>query len=235
MKKSTEIIGLPIINISEGSEAGSVKSLVINPDKGTVDFLTVEHEEWQVSIKAVPFRKVVGIGEFAVTIDSDHAIIDLNEIPIANQLVNKRIRITDTKVITKKGQLLGAATEYFIDDESGQIIGIQLKLAERDVYLKAAHILTFGKDILIVQEDAEAKIAENLEDLVKEGSGEDESVSVEQKQVDLLFGNKLLRDIHSKDGSLLIQQGAVLSYDDIQKALNDGPGTFVELSMNTEV
>jgi uncharacterized protein YrrD len=39
MKKSIEIIGLPIINISAGLEIGYVKSLVINPEKGTVDFL----------------------------------------------------------------------------------------------------------------------------------------------------------------------------------------------------
>ena len=38
MKKSTEILGLPIISISEGMEIGKVKSLVINPEKGSLRF-----------------------------------------------------------------------------------------------------------------------------------------------------------------------------------------------------
>lgn len=94
MKKSTEITGLPIISIQEGQEIGTVKTLVINPEKGSIDFLTIEHEDWQVSVKAIPFKKIIGIGEYAVTVESDRAVIDLNEIPIANQLVNKKIRIT---------------------------------------------------------------------------------------------------------------------------------------------
>lgn len=97
MKKSTQILGQPIISISEGAEIGKVKSFVINPDKGSVDFLTIEHEDWQVSVKAIPFKKVVGIGEYAVTVESDRAVIDLNEIPIADQLVNKKSALSALK------------------------------------------------------------------------------------------------------------------------------------------
>ena len=60
MKKSVQINGLPIISIADGNQVGKVKSLVINPDKGSVDFLTIEHEDFQVSVKAIPFKKIVG-------------------------------------------------------------------------------------------------------------------------------------------------------------------------------
>ena len=45
---------------------------VINPDR-IVDFLTIEHEDF-VSVKAIPF-KIIGIGEYAVTVESENAVI----------------------------------------------------------------------------------------------------------------------------------------------------------------
>lgn len=89
MKSSAQVIGLPVISIQNGVQLGQVKSLVVNPEKGTVDFLNV--------------------------------------IPIANELVNKKIAIKQAKVMTRKGQLLGEATEFYIDEESGQIIGIEVQ------------------------------------------------------------------------------------------------------------
>ncbi|APH04217.1 PRC-barrel domain-containing protein [Bacillus weihaiensis] len=263
MKKSTEIVGLPIISITAGIELGNVKSLVINPEKGTVDFLTVEHDDWQVSVKAIPFSKVIGIGEFAVTIDSDNAIIDLNEIPIANQLVNKRIKITDTRVITRKGQLLGEAKEFYVDEENGTIIGLQLVVSDQTVFVKSEHVVTYGKDILVVKEETSSDLLKSEQDFLHtpETKGEDNVIeelidelaptkqeevvyedlnydqidAIKEKQIKLLEGKVVVKDILSGDQSVLIPKGTVLTIEDIKKAQNEGPSTFVELSMNTEM
>lgn len=154
MKNSAQITGLPIISITDGIQVGKVKSLVINPEKGAVDFLTIEHDDWQVSVKAIPFKKVIGVGEFAVTIDSDSAIIDLNEIPIANQLVNKKIKILNTRVMTRKGELIGEINEFYVDENNGLILGMALKASDSEVALPAEFVLTYGKDIIIVKEEA---------------------------------------------------------------------------------
>ncbi len=277
MKKSTEIISLPIISISAGLELGSVKSLVVNPEKGTVDFLTVEHDDWQVSVKAIPFSKVIGIGEFAVTIDSDNVIIDLNEIPIANQLVNKRIKITDTRVITRKGQLLGEAKEFYVNEDTGLIIGLHLLVNNQNVFIKSEYVLTFGKDILVVKEEASSALLESAEKLEEkneikelyeietkesyenepkesneiskastENKVEDFNSQVEdinsevidtikEKQINLLEGKTVIKDIYGAAQQVIIPKGTILTIDDIKKAQDEGPSTFVELSMNTEM
>ncbi|WP_453994677.1 PRC-barrel domain-containing protein [Bacillus nitroreducens] len=270
MKKSVEIVGLPIISIIDGIEIGKVKSLVINPEKGSVDFLTIEHEDWQVSVKAIPFKRVVGIGEYAVTIESDSSVIDLNEIPIANSLVNKKIKITNTKVMTRKGQLLGEVIEYYIDDETGNILGTLLNVSGEEVVLPSESVLTYGKDIIIVQEDASAKFLESVEylenpkqettqDIVHEEiieeilpestteknpfdeinasideHEESEAKALRLKQVDLLYGKVVKKDILDNEGNVLIPAGTHLSVDDIMKAQDQGPSVFVELSMNIE-
>lgn len=271
MKKSVEIVGLPIISIIDGIEIGKVKSLVINPEKGSVDFLTIEHEDWQVSVKAIPFKRVVGIGEYAVTIESEGSVIDLNEIPIANSLVNKKIKITNTKVMTRKGQLLGEVLEYYVDDETGNLLGTLLNVSGSEVALASDSVLTYGKDIIIVEEDASSKFLDSVEYLenpilestqdetneeiiekvlpatsTEEQSPFDEiNASIDQheeteakalrlKQVDLLYGKVVKKDILDNEGNVLIPAGTHLSVDDIIKAQDLGPSVFVELSMNVE-
>ncbi|MGX1263543.1 uncharacterized protein YrrD [Rossellomorea marisflavi] len=243
MKKSTEIQSLPIINISDGSEIGKVRSLVVNPEKGSVDFLTVEHEDWQISVRAIPFKKVVGIGEYAVTVEHENAVIDLNEIPIANSLVNKKIRVTDARLMTRKGQMIGEIVEFHVDDESGAILTLELKSKNDSYYLDSTHVLTWGKDIVIVKEDAAEYFRETL---VEEISTPQEAVvmeeaaatqadglkDIESRQMELLVGRQTAEDIFSLEGELLIPKGAELTRTDIQSVKEAGPSVFVELTMN---
>lgn len=166
MKTSKQIVGLPIIGINDGKELGTVKSLVVNPEQGTIDFITVHHEDWQISVKAVPFKKVIGVGDYAVTIESEMNIIDLTEIPIANTLVTKNIKIIGARVMSKKGQLLGKVTEYFVNEDNGSVIGLQLANQDSEVILAATYVYTFAKDILIVNEDADQNFYTQPEELL---------------------------------------------------------------------
>ena len=249
MKKSVEITNLPIISILNGSQLGKVKDLVIDPENGSVDFLTVEQEDWQVSVKAIPFKKVIGIGEFAVMVENESSVIDLNEIPIANQLVNKKIKIVDTRIISRKGQLVGTATEYFVNDETGDILGIGLHSNEMDVILHADHVMTYGKDIIIVDEQATNFFVESPEQLLaektvsiemEENSGTQSSESdielkaLKQKQIELLTGKKVTENIFSQTGDLIIEAGTILGAQQIEAAQEAGPTVFVKLSMNIE-
>ncbi|MGJ3205655.1 PRC-barrel domain-containing protein [Geobacillus thermoleovorans] len=258
MKASAQIIGLPIISIADGAQIGTVKSLVINPDKGSIDFLTVEQDDVQLSLKAIPFKKVVGIGEFAVTVEQGHDVIDLSEIPIANQLVNKQIRIKNTKAITRKGQLLGEAREFFVDEESGDIVGIALQLEKGEAVLPASEVLTYGKDILIINDGANESLLDDPAQLLKAESIEptggmaEEDVSAQmeamaesvenvealqslrEKQVVLLAGKRLTKDIYDADGRLLFKAGTLLGEEDVRRAQEAGPSVIVDVSMNVE-
>ncbi|AGX05702.1 hypothetical protein B14911_06296 [Bacillus sp. NRRL B-14911] len=249
MKNSSQITGLPIISISDGQQVGKVKTLVINPEKGSVDFLTIEHEDWQVSVKAIPFKKVVGIGEYAVTVESDNAVIDLNEIPIANQLVNKKIKIISTKVMTRKGELIGEAIEYYIDDETGNILGMEMKSGSNEEALPSEYVLTYGKDILIVKEDAadgflndislldpQNKQLKENEAFITDMALEEESdiETLKERQIELLNGKKVTADIWGQNGTVLIPNGTLLTRAIIEQAQTEGPNVVVELSMNVE-
>ncbi|KJE28013.1 PRC-barrel domain protein [Geobacillus kaustophilus] len=259
MKASAQIIGLPIISIADGMQIGTVKSFVINPDKGSIDFLTVEQEDVQLSLKAIPFKKVVGIGEFAVTVASVHDVIDLSEIPIANQLVNKQIRIKNTKAVTRKGQLLGEVHEFFIEEETGDIIGIALRLENGEAVLPSSRVLTYGKDILIVDDDAHAALFSDVAMLIRENGKQVDNVeqgrsdisqqmeaisetaenvealeSLREKQIALLAGKRVMKDIYDLNGQLLFPAGTTLDEEAVRKAQEAGPSVIVDVSMNVE-
>ncbi|MEK4872624.1 PRC-barrel domain-containing protein [Niallia sp. FSL W8-1348] len=243
MKISTQLKGLPIISISNGQQEGNVQSLIINPEKGFVDFLALEQEEWQESIQAIPFKKVIGVGGYAVTIESVNSIIDLTQIPIASELASKKINIIDTNVITRKGELVGNVTEYQINEETGEIIGLILKGQES--VISSEYVITYGKDIIIVKEEAAEPISVHeevvltndhiIEKLPKEELLAEEEASLnglKEKQRELLLNKQVTKDIYSNDGELIVAGGSVLTLEDIEKAQNAGPSVVIDLSMS---
>lgn len=156
MKQSKQILGKPIITIKSGKEMGMVKNFVINPDMRSIEFLVVQGEQWDFGIKAIPFKLVEGLGDYAVTIESERSIIDLADIPIANELLTKNIQIKNTRVITKKGDMLGQINEYAFCKESGKVLGCYINRADGEtLVLPEKVVITFGKEITVVADDGE--------------------------------------------------------------------------------
>ena len=126
MKKVKDIIGLAIISINKGVEVGKVKDIIINAEDGAVDFIVIENDNKSLSTRIISSSDIVGIGEYAVTIDDDKVIFDISKVPSAINLLQKDIKITGTKVLTRKGRLIGEIGDIFIDNESNlKISGIE--------------------------------------------------------------------------------------------------------------
>ncbi|HHY72835.1 MAG TPA: photosystem reaction center subunit H [Bacillus bacterium] len=222
MKKSSQILGLPIISIIDGLEIGIVKSLVINPDKGgSIDFIIIEKEDWQVSVKAIPFKKVVGIGEYAVTVQSESVVIDLNEIPIANQLVNKKIKINGSKVMTQKGELLGEIVEYYADEDNGLILGASLSVSNREVIIPASSVITYARGIIIVKENVSNYFLDTPEQLIHDNDKKVDSIPVELVVNDNGSDGVLLVDELTESSSISKEHQEPVSDSDPIQAIKD--------------
>ncbi|OEF98321.1 PRC-barrel domain-containing protein [Desulfuribacillus alkaliarsenatis] len=168
MKKSSEIKSLPIFSIMDGKEVGNVRSLLINAEKGIVEYLIVETLSLEFGIKAIPFEKIEGIGDYAVTIESDASIVELSDTPSAHDMLKKNVQIVNNKVMTKKGSLLGNVSEYYIDELSGKILGCVLtnnNEVDGQVILEES-ILTFGKEVVVVVENIAEQLV-SFDDFVK--------------------------------------------------------------------
>ena len=103
MKKSVEILGLPVISITEGRELGMSKTLLIDARNGKIAAVTIEDEDWYRGVKLIPYESVIAIGDDAVTVTNSENILKLDEAGDYENLLDENIRIIDTKAITKTG------------------------------------------------------------------------------------------------------------------------------------
>jgi len=154
MKKSVEILGLPIISITEGRELGISKSLLMDAQNGRVSALIIEDEDWYRGVKLLPYESVIAIGDDAITIISSENILKLNEATEYEPLLDANVRVIGTKAITKSGSIQGKVTEIFIDDD-GRIAKCEINAEHPDnadevKEITADQVSIFGKQVTII-------------------------------------------------------------------------------------
>lgn len=176
MKKSVEIVGLPIISITEGRELGISKSLLIDAKNGLVSALIIEDEDWYRGIKLLPYDSVIAIGDDAITITNSENILTIDEAADYESMLAANVRVIGTKAITKSGSIQGIVQEIFID-ESGKIAKCVIA-AEGSVEAKeisAEDISIFGKQVTII----DSTIPEKAADLTAQKKTESVTAAVE--------------------------------------------------------
>lgn len=157
MKKSTELINLPVVSIEDGEEVGKIKDLIVNPKKAEVTALAISDDRWYKEIKVVSYALVCGVGEYAATVESGSTVVNLSSIPEIERLLLEESKIRGAKVITRSGKLIGEVIEYLIEEKSGKIMFYEITLisSEGSVTLPSTSVLTIGKDVLIVVDDVQ--------------------------------------------------------------------------------
>jgi Uncharacterized protein conserved in bacteria len=153
MKPTKEIIGLRIISISDGTQVGIVKDLILNPQGKSLDFIIVDQPTDYFGAKVITFRDILGLGEFAITIPHLGVIRDVAQVVEAQELLKQDIRVLGTKVLTKKGQLIGEVKEILFDEETGKIAACQFESEGEINEIGADRIITLGKELLIVESE----------------------------------------------------------------------------------
>ncbi|KLU67954.1 PRC-barrel domain protein [Desulfosporosinus acididurans] len=151
MKPTKEIIGLRIISIADGTQAGAVKDIVLNPQEKTLDFVIVDQPTDFLGAKIIAFKDILGIGEFAMTIPNPGVIQDVAQNTEAQKLLNLDTRVIGTKVLTKKGQLIGEVTEILLDEETGRISACIFESNGQVHEIGAEKVITLGKELLIIE------------------------------------------------------------------------------------
>ncbi len=179
MKKTGDILGYPVIDISTGENAGRVKNIIFNGEEGTVDYLIIENGTDDLMARVIPTSDVMGIGEYAVTIGTKDSIKDIGSSEDAVKHLKRNVKIKDTKVMTKKGTLIGQTGDIYIDEDNGcSMAGLEF-LAQSDredsiQILPASAVITYGKNLIVVENDALERMIDNVDEAVSELEYEEE-------------------------------------------------------------
>ena len=234
MKASEEIRGIRIISISDGTQVGTVKDLILNPQTGSLDFFIVDQPADYFGAKVIPFSDIVGLGEFALTIPNPQVIQDVSQNTAAQELLKQGVAVIGTKVLTKKGSLIGEVQEILVDEETGKIsecIFVNTKGEGHQV--AGQQIITYGKELLIIDSNPilmatpsnvvpEVLIQpeyseEPVERMDEEQQSEDAGFNLfEQRQLQYFLGKSVIKDIILDNGETL-STGEPMTEDTIRK------------------
>ncbi len=156
MKKSVDILGLPVISITEGRELGMSKTLLIDAPNRVVAAVTIEDEDWYRGVKLIPYDNVIAVGEDAVTINNSENILTLDAAGDFETLLDDNIRVIGTKAITRTGVIQGIISEIFIG-EDGSIEKCEVTTPEgMTSEVTADQVSIFGKEVTVISPEGDA-------------------------------------------------------------------------------
>ncbi|MCL5935774.1 MAG: PRC-barrel domain-containing protein [Firmicutes bacterium] len=253
MKKTQQILGLPVIEISSGNQLGAVAGIIVNPDQGNVESLLLDRENWYGEMRALPFGSVQGVGEFAVTVMNSGDIFPVSKRSELVAILDKNIQVVKSGVMSRSGKFIGTVSEYVVDSQSGKIRGCEVVTEDgREFVVPGEKVLTFGSKFLVIEDGYEGYVVKELSGAVPAGLPGSKPVQppaqpaaraknqvpsdpveiFEARQRQYLAGKKATRKISGAGGQVIVEQGAVITEEIIEKAL--AADKYIELTMNVD-
>ena len=289
MKKSVDILGLPVISITEGRELGMSKTLLIDAPNRIVAAITIEDEDWYRGVKLIPYDNVIAVGDDAVTINNSENILTLDAAGDFETLLDDNIRVIGTKAITRTGVIQGVISEIYIGKD-GSIEKCEITAPEGATSeVTADQVAIFGKEVTVIspegdagkksdtasapaapavtapaaepaaaepapaptapepapapaaeepatEEPASEALAEETAAPAAEESAADDDKNAERANEDrhrrFLLGKKATRTIKMDNGVVIVEAGADITEEVLQKAKLGNK--FIELSMSAQ-
>jgi len=164
MKFSADLRNLKIISVAEGKEISTVKDIIIDPTKGTLAFFIINQPIDYLGARIIAFEDVLGLGDYALIINDSTVIQDVAHNSLAIELLQKRVKVIGSQLLTTKGTLLGQVSEFMIDEETGKITGFVLVDSENKTsQCHCDHVLTYGQEIILIEQDNQDTLASRKE------------------------------------------------------------------------
>lgn len=222
MKKSGDLLGLPIIDLETGRILGRVKHLVIDAEQKAVVALVLDDGQWYLAAKLLLFTDLVGIGNDAVTINSSSVIKSVADCPVLEKWLAADLNVKGAKVMSKSGSIYGEVVEFTLD-RSGRLVAYEIKNAAGEVtVIPAARIIALGKDIVII--DGEP-FDQQATAITCSATTEKEDASVSSTLVhtyvddrEKLLGRRAGHRIETDTGVVIVEQGEAITEEVVQKA-----------------
>lgn len=147
MRRSREIVGLPVLDLKSGNSIGWVHDLVLDNERDEVVGVLLEGGHFFHSAKGIPRKAIVTVGKDALTVN-EKTVEELKGIRWSEKVGNQ--------VYTQGGDARGTIEDVFLDDSIEKMVGFEISdglfadlFHGRGTILKP-HVMIDGKDILIV-------------------------------------------------------------------------------------
>lgn len=218
MRKLSEIRELPVMEVLNGSVAGKVKDIVMNPD--TKEVIMVMDEGVFFDFHILRKEDAMGIGRDFIMIKTGQAIQSSRENPELAKMLTEYYSIIGLLVITSKGNIVSHITDISIDEDNWQIAEIILE--DGKVYTKN-QLMSVSSKYVFVQEDEET--AQEEEDTIQEETEKEDEAGY-------LTGMTVMEDVTNADGTFTVSKGTILTEEIVAQAKEKD--MLASLAMNVE-
>ncbi|RYD06247.1 hypothetical protein N752_04980 [Desulforamulus aquiferis] len=148
---------------------------MVDPIQQKVAALIIEQKGWFRDQKFAPYTKVRSVGNDAITLDQSSMVEKGASLPEILSLYKEKISIIGCRALAENGSQLGQVEEFFIEESSGSIVGLELSgnfinsLIMGKSFLDISFIKTLGKELVVTSNDA-------MDNMVKVDGGLQETV-----------------------------------------------------------
>ncbi len=252
MKRTKDLVGLPVFAVAEGDFVTQVYSTVVDPAEGKIEYLLLEGDQWYMEKKCIAFSEITAIGANALTTEKAANVKQVTQVEKAVKLISQETNILNTGIMTRDGRLLGTVSEFFFDEATGAIAGFELlppESAEPAGIIPAAQVITIGKKYLVVKENADTSLEKEPGKLTPSSNAAAPAAPAKaqeaapaqnkdplevfgEKQRQYLIGKKVSKTIIDANGNIVASEGTIITEEIINRAVR--VDKYVELTMQVE-
>ncbi len=246
-KTGKQLIGMPIISLSDGAEVGTVHDVIYNPGQGRLIAVTS-------SVGAGLFgggrtlllrtEDMHALGEDAIVVKDSNAVREIDR--AAKDFGDEAgIAVLGKRLMTDDGSFLGKIDDVLIDRESRRLTayevsgGLWHSLMRGQTDVPVEHITSIGADVVIVPASVKtmvhevtggligtAQVAGEKAAAVKDSAAEKiadartaAAERIEDKEIDYSIGKVAGSDVTTDSGTTIVRTGETITESHVQQAL----------------
>ena len=167
-RKDKDFLGLEVVSLEDASVVGEVDALLIN-DSAAVAGLVIDLGVYEAKVLA--FSDILSIGEDAVMIGAAAAVKPISQDAALEEVAELDVHVSDTLVMTDKGDLVGIVGDYYVDPSTGAIKGLEIlpEDSEEDsdqAYLvPSSEVIRIGSELVMLKAGFEGRTVSSPEAL----------------------------------------------------------------------
>ncbi|MFC4768191.1 PRC-barrel domain-containing protein [Effusibacillus consociatus] len=154
MKRSGLWIGLPVIEVLEGTRIGEVVDVLFDPDNHA-SALLIKKDGLLAGQGIVPLTDLKSVGEDAITIESADVVKEWESKEYTKCLVTGDEALTGKELYTEDGTMLGTVADVYIGTQRDNIVGYEVSdglladLVTGRKWIPATDVLQIGNQMIV--------------------------------------------------------------------------------------
>jgi uncharacterized protein YrrD len=152
LRKVSDFINLPVINLNSGCQIGKVDDVILNAEHDVLHGFVCEG-------KLLPFKNVKTLGKDALMVEAEELSTILENIKVhVNPPLFLPKYVLTTPIVTEKGENIGNVGDILVEEETGKIIGYEVSdgllkdLVTGRSLITVPQIIAYGEDAVIIRE-----------------------------------------------------------------------------------